>query len=539
MRLHRSKAAVATLVIGAFTMLAGIVAPALRAGDDAAAPFAGSKAAAQAKRTLDRELQLLNTNGIAADTDSILDFLRRRHRTAAQRQRELDTLIGQLASRRYPVRKAATRKLLTLGPAAEARLVQAAKSKDPETAYRAAMILKRLNSGDRHALVQRSLVLAALQVLKNRAEAKAVPVLLQTIPGLDDPILTDAAFEAVWASTNATHAMLLRKALSNDKRNVAVAAIVALELARGKDAVPTLTPYLRCKSALLRLAAARALVDRKPREAVAALVKLVADDNEEIAWQAGALLQMLSGRRMELSAELTPATAWQTWSVRDLPTARLNVPLGRRRLDLSAGRYSLHETFSRKARSLAGGYGVFRYSSTNGGTARVVAGRLLIGGANNEVDQRVSVTSARMIGRTQWPRVVEVRARLGGKQGNNLGWHVGVSVGRVKVLFHPGLSGGSCRAETTDTHHAFFNNHNMGFTPATDRVHEMLLSVKKLRDGAEFRITVRDAGSKAAFHRRFTVSGRQLGKFNRIGLERSGRPGGDAMFDAVSIQLKR
>ena len=79
----------------------------------------------------------------------------------------------------------------------------------------------------------------------------------------------------------------------------------------------------------------------------------------------------------------------------------------------------------------------------------------------------------------------------------------------------------------------------MGFTPATDAIHEMLIKVIKNDDGAEFDISVHDANSKSEFNRKFTVSNMQLGKFNRIGLERSGRRGAEAMFDSVSIQLAR
>jgi len=224
---------------------------------------------------------------------------------------------------------------------------------------------------------------------------------------------------------------------------------------------------------------------------------------------------------------------------RELPTAKLDLPLGRKRLDLSAGRNSLHETFSRQARSLAKGYGSLLYEADNAGGASVVDGKLLIDGDNDEGDQRVYIMSDRMVGRAQWPRRFEVRARLGGKEGNNFAWHVGVSIGRVKVLFHPGLSGGDFRAECTDTHEYIFGNEGMGFTPATDAAHEMLIKVIKNGDGAGFKITVRDSNSDSEFNRRFTVSNVQLGKFNRIGLERSGRRGASALFDSLSIQLKR
>jgi hypothetical protein len=419
---------------------------------------------------------------------------------------------------------------------AKARLLEAAKSKDFETAWRSARILKQLDS-DGLRLIRNSQILATLKILKSRSEAKAVPVLLQTLPLLDDAQMQDAANEAIWNSADATHATLLRKAIADENQIVKAAAIVALEVALGDQATATLMPYLQNESALLQIAASRALADRRPRESIAALVELVANANDDISWQADALLQMLSSQRIELSGNQTLADAWQVWSVRELPTAKLSVPLGRKRLNLSAGRDSLHETFSGHAKSLTKGYGHFLYEANNTGGASVAEGQLLIGGDNDEGDQRVYITSERMIGRAQWPKNFELRAKLGGKEGNNFGWHIGVSIGRVKVLFHPGLSGGAFRAEATDTHEYFFGNEGMGFTPATNAIHEMLIKVIKRDAGAEFDITVRDANSKSEFKRKFTASNVQLGKFNRIGLERSGRRGADAIFDSVSIQL--
>eukprot|EP00913_Durusdinium_trenchii_P005655 g5273.t1 len=382
---------------------------------------------------IQEQVQHLKNHGIATTTDGILEFLRRLQASSSQQKRELNKLIGQLSSARFAERTEATRKLLALGRVARARLMKAARSKDKEVAYRSGMILKRLDAGDQGAL-QRSLILAAFRILKVRKQGKAVPVLLRCIPGLEEAWLADAAFEAVWASTNTNHAALLQKALSHENQNLKAVAIVGVELALGEKAVTTVSPYLQSKSSLLRLAAARSLIDRKPRPAIAALVGLVGDANNDIAWQADALLQTLTGKQMQLTNDVTIAKAWHTWSRKIPATAKLNWPLGRRRLDLSTGRYSIQEDFARQASTLAKGYGLFRYSADNAGKARVTGGKLLIDGANREGDQRVDITSDRMIGHPQWPRNVQVRARLGGTAGNEAGWHVGVSVGRVKGM---------------------------------------------------------------------------------------------------------
>jgi len=136
----------------------------------------------QAKKPLDEELQLLKRNGIASDSDSILDFLRRQQPSEAQ-QREVAALIKQLSSDKFADREAAAKMLVNMGLVAKAKLVQAAKSKDRETAWRSEKMLKQLDSDGQRA-VRNSLVHAMLVVLKSREEGKAVPVLLETLSAL-------------------------------------------------------------------------------------------------------------------------------------------------------------------------------------------------------------------------------------------------------------------------------------------------------------------------------------------------------------------
>ncbi len=77
----------------------------------------------------------------------------------------------------------------------------------------------------------------------------------------------------------------------------------------------------------------------------------------------------------------------------------------------------------------------------------------------------------------------------------------------------------------------------MAFTPATDVIHEMTISVSKTETGADFDVALHDANGDEVHRKKFSVTNEQLGPFNRIGLERSGRTGAAAMFDSVSIRL--
>ena len=288
----------------------------------------------------------------------------------------------------------------------------------------------------------------------------------------------------------------------------------------------------------IRLAAARALIDREPRRAVETLVEIAGEDAAHLAWKADALLEMKTGHRIQPDGKHSLGDAWKQWSLDHLAGAQLDQIVGAKRFDHSAGRNVLEESFARDAELLADGYGRFLYQADNGGAVKVAGGKLQIDGNNPEGDQRLYITAEQMIGRDRWPRELEVSAKLTGEPGNNFGWHMGISVGQVKVLFHPGLPGGGFRAETTDAHQYLFTNETMSFEPVCGVMHEMLIRVTETEAGAEFEVTVKGGNGGVPHRKRFSVSREQLGDYNRIGLERSGRTGGDALFDSVSIRLE-
>src|SRR5204863_87015 len=75
--------------------------------------------------------------------------------------------------------------------------------------------------------------------------------------------------------------------------------------------------------------------------------------------------------------------------------------------------------------------------------AEVKDGRLYLRDAGY---QRLAVTARAVTGKDAWPDSLKVVARLGGTAGAAGTWYVGVSVGRVKVVFHPDKRGGAFRA---------------------------------------------------------------------------------------------
>jgi hypothetical protein len=189
------------------------------------------------------------------------------------------------------------------------------------------------------------------------------------------------------------------------------------------------------------------------------------------------------------------------------------------------------------AKDAATGYGRFAYETTTPGwKAEVKGGRLHLLGDHNEGDQRLVVTAEKAIGKRRWPDSLEVTARIGGTDAIAGAWHVGVSVGSVKVLFHPGYDGGAFRAETVNTHEEFFGNEDMGFTPAAGVLHQLTVKVRRTDGGYRFEVELKDANGGGTYRKTFEVSSKQVGDFDRVGLERSGRRGGDALFESISIR---
>jgi hypothetical protein len=161
---------------------------------------------------------------------------------------------------------------------------------------------------------------------------------------------------------------------------------------------------------------------------------------------------------------------------------------------------------------------------------------LVLLGDHDEADQRLVITAQKAIGEPLWPGSLEIAVKLGGTDNDNIAWHVGVSVGRVKVLFHPNFPSGAFRAESVDSHEYFFGNEDRGFTPAADVMHEMTIRVVRTDRGYRFEVTVEDGKGGGKHRKVFAVSEEQMCRFDRIGLERSGRRGGNALFESLSIK---
>ena len=131
----------------------------------------------------------------------------------------------------------------------------------------------------------------------------------------------------------------LRRAIGDARPDVRIAAILALEQAAADGGVRDLEPLLSDRNETTRLAAARAMLDRRRRPAIAALLSLLDARNSGVRLEAAWLLQQVSG--IPNAAEPLPnlpaaAVRWNAWAATE--AAAHPHTLGPKRL--KAGQYA-------------------------------------------------------------------------------------------------------------------------------------------------------------------------------------------------------
>ena len=117
-------------------------------------------------------------------------------------------------------------------------------------------------------------------------------------------------------------------------------------------------------------------------------------------------------------------------------------------------------------------------------------------------------------------------------------WHAAVCVGKIKVLFHPGFNGGGFRYEQVATLEKFSNNQDMGFTPEAGKMYRVNLSVARFPSGRVGIKSVVTSPEGKTFESHIQVEAEDAGPLDRISLERSGRRGGNALFDDLQVKIR-
>lgn len=196
------------------------------------------------------------------------------------------------------------------------------------------------------------------------------------------------------------------------------------------------------------------------------------------------------------------------------------------------------EFFSKPQASLADGYRGLRYAAddamkgsvSDGGFARMDGRR------DGEGDQRLVFDAEHFTGKPEFPDNFRVAAKLGGGGAGVGAYHVGISIGNVRVLFHPAYRGGALRFERVDDHVQISGNADMGFNPPAENLLSMGIHVKRIAGGLVI-LDVMVSSDGDSFRTSKTVTEEAIGKLDKIGLDRSGRTGGDGLFDDLVVDL--
>lgn len=197
------------------------------------------------------------------------------------------------------------------------------------------------------------------------------------------------------------------------------------------------------------------------------------------------------------------------------------------------------EIFRDKAGEL-GKYRGFILDAGPGLKGSVADGTLRLSGKGPvEGDQRLIIKAETICGKDVFPDRFRIEVMLGGTPGGESAYHIGVSVGKVRALFHPGYANGGFRFEQVETHKSLTENANMGFTPKTGSLATMGIEVKRLPGGdVELQATVLSGAKEAGkYSTKIKVAAAEIGKLDSISLDRSGRVGGNAIFDHLVVEI--
>ena len=196
------------------------------------------------------------------------------------------------------------------------------------------------------------------------------------------------------------------------------------------------------------------------------------------------------------------------------------------------------EMFSEPAGSLTKGYRRMNFVASPGKDGKVENGMAQFWGSKNqdEGDQRLVLDAKSITGEAEFPKKFHIEVKISGLAGGEGAYHVGVSVGNVRALFHPGFTDGGFRIERVDNHQVLVPNKNMSFDPPVDKLLRMQVKVARLNN-LQAKIEVVIISGKDQFHNSATLRLSDVGKFDKISLDRSGRTGGDAIFDDLLVDF--
>jgi len=197
------------------------------------------------------------------------------------------------------------------------------------------------------------------------------------------------------------------------------------------------------------------------------------------------------------------------------------------------------EWFRDEANTLDGGYRHFAFDGDEGLGGKVSDGALrMYGDIPREGDQRLILKPDGLIGNAVFPDDMRIEVFAMGQPGGEGTHHLGVSIGNVRALFHPGHRGGGFRFQRVDNQLELTRNEPMGFTPETGTFAFIGINVRRLRGGkVGITATVGQEGNERIYRNSIEVSEDVIGPLDSISLDRSGRQGGDAVFKKLVVAM--
>jgi hypothetical protein len=196
------------------------------------------------------------------------------------------------------------------------------------------------------------------------------------------------------------------------------------------------------------------------------------------------------------------------------------------------------EFFNKDADSISDGYQRLKFKTNVGAGGSVKEGMArLKGNHNGDGDQQLLLYARDLTGKEEFPESLRIESKIGGGGEGSGVYHVGISIGDVRALFHPGYGNGAFRFEQVSNNAVVVTNTDMGFTPPSGKLLLMSMDVKR-QPNKDVEISVIITHEKKSFRSSKIVQAGVIGKLDRIGLDRSGRTGGDALFDDLIVEME-
>ena len=265
----------------------------------------------------------LKAVGLGVDGPALLDYFRKRTFKEAN-PKEMETLIKQLGDSDFATREKAFAGLISLGPSALVGLKQAESNPDTEVQQRAKDLRDRLE-----AKAEPAIQAATARLVAKEKPAGAAEVLLAFLPFAPDLTVTDEickALGSVAAPSGKVDPAVLQ-ALGDKlpiKRGAAAEALVRADvkkqLPEADKHLPEVRKLLKDAEPSVRLRAGLALVIRKEKEALPALIELLNHLPPEQMWPVEEILIRLAGDKTPAVSLGTTEdsrkacyTAWNKW----------------------------------------------------------------------------------------------------------------------------------------------------------------------------------------------------------------------------------